>query len=327
MKAALGTLIVILAAPALAMAQDRAADVASARGLHGIDARSPQGLRELFRYTGDPLPLLSSHRGGAGPGFPENCIATFENTIRHTYSVLEIDLRYSKDGQLVLHHDPTLERTTTGTGPVADRTLQELKALRLKDSEGKVTEYQIPTLEEAFDWARGKTVLILDKKEVPVEACVRQIEAHHAEAYAMLMAYSFQDVKRCHELNKDIMMEVMIGDRARFRGFDQTGVPWNRIVAFVGHTPPEDPELLRMIHAKGACCMAGTSRNLDLQLRREGRSAALEQGYRALLQKGIDLIETDLPVQVGSLLYPGQKVPGTVIPARPSAPVTRDNGS
>jgi glycerophosphoryl diester phosphodiesterase len=146
---------------------------------------------------------------------------------------------------------------------------------------------------------------------VPVEACVRQIESHRAEAYAMLMAYSFQDVKTCHELNKDIMMEVMIGDRARFRGFDQTGVPWSRVVAFVGHTPPEDQELLRMIHAKGDCCMAGTSRNLDLQLRREGRCAAMEQSYRGLLQKGIDLIETDLPVQVGSLLYAEPAIPAS----------------
>jgi glycerophosphoryl diester phosphodiesterase len=146
---------------------------------------------------------------------------------------------------------------------------------------------------------------------VPVEACVKKIEEHQAEAYAMLMAYSFQDVKTCHDLNKDIMMEVMIGDRMRFRGFDETGVAWNRAVVFVSHSPPEDQELLQMIHAKGACCMAGTSRSLDRDLRREGRSAALEQDYRALLEKGIDLIETDLPIQVGSLLYAQPVIPAS----------------
>ena len=226
---------------------------------------------------------------------------------------MEIDLRYSKDGRIVLNHDATLDRTTTGTGPVADRTLQELKSLRLKDSEGNVTEHRMSTLDEALEWARGKTILILDKKELPVEVCVRKIEEHRAEAYAMVMAYSFQEVAACHNLNKNIMMEVMIGDRKRFREFDETGVPWSRVIAFVGHTPPENKELLNMIHAKGACCMAGTSRNLDRTLRNisEADLASLERQYRARLEFGIDLIETDLPIQVGRLLYAEPAIPAS----------------
>ena len=103
----------------------------------------------------------------------------------------------------------------------------------------------------------------------------------------------------------------MIGDHQRFRGFDETGVPWNRIIAFVGHEPPEDKQLLEKIHAKGACCMAGTSRNLDRRLRVAGDEDrnALEQEYRSRLDFGVDLIETDLPVQVGNLLYDPPKVP------------------
>ena len=130
-----------------------------------------------------------------------------------------------------------------------------------------MTEYRIPTLDEALQWARGKTIVILDKKTVPVEVCVKKIQEHHAQAYAMVMAYSFDDIQTCHKLDPDIMMEVMIGNQQRLRGFEAADVPWNRIVAFVGHTPPEDKELLEQIHAQGACCMAGTSRNLDRQLR------------------------------------------------------------
>lgn len=313
MNPALGTLIVILALSGPASSQETATGVSQVLPLHAIDAQDSQGLQELFRYTGEPMPLVSAHRGGAQPGFPENCIATFENTIRHTYSIMEIDLRSSKDGRIVLNHDATLDRTTTGTGPVADRTLQELKSLRLKDSEGNVTEHRMSTLDEALEWARGKTILILDKKELPVEVCVRKIEEHRAEAYAMVMAYSFQEVAACHNLNKNIMMEVMIGDRKRFREFDETGVPWSRVIAFVGHTPPEDKELLNMIHAKGACCMAGTSRNLDRTLRNisDADLASLERQYRARLEFGIDLIETDLPIQVGRLLYAEPAIPAS----------------
>lgn len=86
--------------------------------LHRIHADNPKELRELFAYSDERMPLVSAHRGGAVPGYPENCIATFEHTLESAYSMLEIDLRYTKDGHLVLHHDPTLNRTTTGTGPV-----------------------------------------------------------------------------------------------------------------------------------------------------------------------------------------------------------------
>src|SRR3954466_2556286 len=94
------------------------------------DAKTPQGLMDLLKYTGEPLPLVSGHRGGAAVGFPENCIPTFEHTLGQTFAMLEIDPRYAKDGTIVVHHDATLERTTTGKGPVTDFTLAELKQLR-----------------------------------------------------------------------------------------------------------------------------------------------------------------------------------------------------
>ena len=77
---------------------------------------------------------------------------------------MEVDLRYSKDGHIVLHHDSTLDRTTTGSGPVKGLTLNELRNLRLKDKEGIVTNLSIQTIEEVIEWARGKTILILDRK-------------------------------------------------------------------------------------------------------------------------------------------------------------------
>jgi len=279
--------------------------------LHTVNARTPEGLQELFAPDGDTLPLVSAHRGGPAKGFPENCIATFEHTLRHCWSMLEIDLRYTRDHVLVLNHDPTLERTTNGAGRIADYTLDELKQLRLKDRDGNLTEHRMPTLDEALEWARGKTILVLDKKEVPVADVVRKIKEHHAEAYAMLMAYNFEEVAECHALNKNLMMEIMVGNRERLAAFDKTGVPWRNVIAFVGHTPPQDAGLCETIHVKGARCMAGTSRNIDRRFL-EGRATRmelLEPDYRALLKMAIDIIETDIPREVGPLLYAGQPVP------------------
>lgn len=307
------TLLTVLMLPSEALPQAPTLRSSPSSGLHSIDVQGPQGLQELFRYTGDFLPLVSAHRGGPQQRFPENCLATFENTLQHMFAMIEIDPRYTRDGAIVLHHDSTLERTTTGKGLVAERTLQELKELRLKDAEGRVTQYRIPTLDEVLQWARGKTVLVLDQKDVSVESRVRAIQQLRAEAYVILIVYSFKDAQACYKLNKNIMMEVMIPNRARFHEFEKTGIPWSNVVAFVGHTPPQDKELLRMLHAKGVLCIAGTSRNLDRQLaiNRATGTSAIEEEYRALLQRGVDLIETDLPRETGNLLYGESAIPAS----------------
>ena len=172
----------------------------------------------------------------------------------------------TKDGEVVIHHDATLDRTTTGTGLVIDHTLAELRNLFLKDIKGNVTNYRIPTLDEAITWARGKTILVLDQKDVPLEMRVRKVVEHEAQSFAMLIVGSPSDAQTCHQLDENICMEVMMGDRRKVEAFDKTGVPWSNIIAFVGHSPPQDKQLLQMIHDKGARCMAGTSRHLDQQL-------------------------------------------------------------
>src|SRR5690606_11687809 len=200
-------------------------------------------------------------------------------------AVLEVDPRYTRDGAIVLHHDPTLNRTTTGTGRLADLDLAQVKQLRLKDSEGRATDYTVPTLDEALEWARAKTVLILVEKDVPVAARVKKIEEHRAEAYAMLIVYSLEAARECYRLNPNIMMEVMVTIEEQFRQFDATEIPWENIVAFVGHQPPRDAELLKRIGAQGTCRIAGTSRNLDRRLAAAGGepSEELRERYQSLL--------------------------------------------
>jgi glycerophosphoryl diester phosphodiesterase len=272
---------------------------------HHLNAKTAEGLQTLFKYTGEPVPFVSAHRGGAMKGFPENCIPTFENTLAHSFAVMETDPRYTKDGKIVLFHDADLERTSTGKGRVADLTLAELKELKLKDPEGSVTEFRMPTLDEALEWARGKTILVLDQKDVPAVERVKKITEHKAESYALVIVNSFKDAKACYAQNPGVMMEVMIPNRAKFAEFDALGIPWRNVVAFVGHNPPEDAGFYEMIHAKGACCMIGTSRNLDLQFTKQKMTdlKPLEPDYRAFLKRGADLIETDIPVPLGPLLY------------------------
>ncbi|QEF98254.1 putative glycerophosphoryl diester phosphodiesterase 1 [Stieleria maiorica] len=282
-----------------------------------INTGTSGDLRRLLRYRNEPVPLVSAHRGGAGAGLPENCIATFEATLNHGYAMLEIDPRLSRDGVVVLHHDKTLDRTTTGSGPLSDLTLAQLKQLRLKDREGKVTDHHIPTLAEAFDWAKGKAILVLDAKDLSVAQRVKMIEQHQAEGFSMIIVGSVKQARECYELNPNIMMEVMVPDRQRLHEFEAAEIPWDNVVAFVGHDPTKDRGLIEMLHTRGVLTMAGTSRNLDRELVSAGRVDTIRARYEALLERGIDLIETDLPRQVWPMLFSETAVPESADSLRP----------
>lgn len=308
-------LVLCLLSAALFVLSQQPLTAQSSPGLYRIDATTSQDLLELFTPNSCPLPLVSAHRGGAALNWPENCLETFEETLRHAWSMLEIDLRYTKDGVLVLNHDPTLDRTSNGHGQVIDHTLKEIQQLQLKDRAGNLTAYRIPTLDAVIEWARGKTVLVLDKKNVPVRDCVKKIEEHNAEAWVMIMASNYNDIQEVYTLNSDIMFEVMIGDSERFEGFDKIGVPWRNIIAFVGHTPTPDPDLCKKIHARGASTMAGTSRNFDREFL-SGRvtdMGVLKPDYLGMLNTGVDVIETDIPREVGPLLFGGKPVPSSMV--------------
>jgi glycerophosphoryl diester phosphodiesterase len=112
-------------------------------------------------------------------------------------------------------------------------------------------------------------------------------------------------------MNADIMMEVMIPSREKVNAFEATGVPWESVIAFLGHVPPSDRTLYAAVHEKGTSTMIGTSRNLDRQfsVRNAADSESLRQDYQELLRRGADIIETDLPRELGSLLYAPKVIP------------------
>ncbi len=275
----------------------------SSAPLHTLQLGHPGDVRSFFRYTPDRLPFASAHRGGPALGYPENCLATFTHTLRHTWAILEVDPHYTRDSAIVLMHDPTLDRTSTGKGRIADHTLAELRALRLKDPRGQPTRFGIPTLEEAIAWARGKTMLLLDQKDVPAATRAAIIRRLHAESCAMVMAYTYEDARKVYAIDPDIMMEVFIPDRRSAARFEQTGVPWSNVVAFVTHDEPKDSALFRYLHDRGVLTIRGSSRHIDRQYS-EGQISkqALEEGYGRILGSGADIIEADLGVEAGQWL-------------------------
>lgn len=94
---------------------------------------------------------------------PENSIAAIESSIRQGADVVELDVQRTKDGQLILMHDKTLDRATTGKGKIAEWTLDSIKTLYLKNGAALKTKHRVPTLEEALMTAKGRIMVNLDK--------------------------------------------------------------------------------------------------------------------------------------------------------------------
>ncbi|WP_191090848.1 glycerophosphodiester phosphodiesterase [Niallia endozanthoxylica] len=95
---------------------------------------------------------LSAHRG-AQVAAPENTLEAITQAGLLGYGFVEIDVQRTKDGQYILMHDKTVDRTTTGTGEVKNLTLEEIQRFAIEDKAGNVTDYKVPTLEEVLDEA------------------------------------------------------------------------------------------------------------------------------------------------------------------------------
>jgi len=96
-------------------------------------------------------------------GAPENSIQGIENAIRMGVDMVEIDIRRTADGQFILMHDATLNRTSTGKGRIADYTLEQIKQFRLRSGHAIKSRRTIPTLEEALLACRGRVLVNIDK--------------------------------------------------------------------------------------------------------------------------------------------------------------------
>lgn len=255
-------------------------------------------LYRFLAYTENRYPLVSAHRGGPTTGFPENAIETFENSYRNQPLIIECDVRMTSDSALVLLHDETLDRTTTGSGKVADWDVIDLKDLYLKDPDGKATRYHIPTLDEALQWGAGKVVFTIDvKRGVPYALVIDAIRRNDAEAYNVVITYNADQAATVHQLAPDLMISASIRSREDLLRLNDRSIPDNRLVAFVG-TASVAPSVYRLLHDHGILCVLGTIGNIDKQAAARGDTV-----YTRMVENGADILATDRVREAGDALH------------------------
>ena len=139
---------------------------------------------------------VAAHRGWSAE-YPENTMLAFRKAAELGVDQIEIDVRMTKDGELVIIHDPTVDRTTDGTGNVCDLTLEEIKKLDAGvKKDARFAGERIPTFTEFMDYIKDFDMMTLDIElklypedfgDTAYEVCDR--------VFAMLVEYGFKD--RC----------------------------------------------------------------------------------------------------------------------------------
>lgn len=173
-------------------------------GVNGIVTDKPDtALQALGLYSNNTTlirkPLIIGHRGIPAMA-PENTLEGALLAAEKGAGIIENDIYLTKDGQIVIMHDPTLDRTTNGTGNVEDYTLAELKTLKAnKQFPAEYPDARIPTLAEFFDAFKGTDILhfveIKSYKPEIVDALVKLIGEKGVEDQVTVISFSDQQLK------------------------------------------------------------------------------------------------------------------------------------
>lgn len=122
-------------------------------------------IREKLINCDSSSVIVVAHRGD-WRNFPENSLEAIDNAIKMGVEIVELDVKRTKDGELILMHDRTLDRTTTGKGLVSENTLSDIRKLNLRNGCNIRTIHKVPTLEEALLHAKGKIMINLDQADL-----------------------------------------------------------------------------------------------------------------------------------------------------------------
>lgn len=236
--------------------------------------------------------VFVAHRGGLVPGYPENTLAAFRQAIKHGAHSIEIDLRGTKDGEIVIMHDETVDRTTNGRGYVTDRTLAELKTLDAGCGE------RIPTYEEALQLVAGTGVkLLLDIKQSPAldkPKVVRLTEKHDAVPSVIVGPRNLDDLRAFRALNPNLRTLGFIRGVEDVEPFVRAGVDIIRLWPAWIHA---DPDLVKRVHQLGRPVWTTAG-------------AASRDELERLIKLGVNGILSDLPALMNSLLADTRKSRG-----------------
>jgi len=244
----------------------------------------------MFSWTeAKHRPIIVAHRGSSAVA-PENTLAAFHQAIDDSADAIELDVRLTKDGNVVVIHDSKLNRTTDGSGFVNEKTLDELKTLSAGTwFHRKFSSERIPTLDEVFKEVKGRIGINIEMKTEGAnqskfdlaERCCQIIKDYRAEDFVFLSSFHHQLIERVRQINRRLATGLL------FRPFTLIGRSPIRIAQRMG---------VEFIILSGTSLRKGIVTKAHQQEIQVGEytintAARLDRAYRF----GVDVIVTDDP--------------------------------
>lgn len=234
----------------------------------------------------NPVPLPKSKNGlvviahrGNHQIFPENTIAAIEAAIASGADYVEVDLRTTKDGQLILCHDETVDRTTNGKGKVKELGLDEIKRLTTTGKDGKT--YQVPLFSDVLKVCKDRINIYLDFKDADVTPAYKLIQLYGMEKQIMVYVNAVNQYIAWRKAAPQ--MPLMTSLPASVSTKDDLAVVLDRM-SLEGLDNVNTPEMLRAVMSNGIHVW------LDVQSADEG-----PEKWKAALDKGVQGLQTDHP--------------------------------
>ena len=237
--------------------------------------------------------LNIAHRGFRSR-YPENTMLAFRKAVEAGCHGIEFDVHLSKDGEAVIIHDETLDRTTDGTGLVAEKSLRELKALNAAKPHPETAAFEaIPTLHEYFDYISTQPGII---SNIELKTGVFVYEGIEAIVYRMMKEYGLIDRCIVSSFNHESVL--------RMKKIDST-VPCGLLVdSWQIHPEKYVRELgIECYHPSAYCVTAPLVDVLHASgIRVNPWFGSIQCDYRTLIDMGVDSLITDYPDKIHSLL-------------------------
>lgn len=264
-----------------------------------------EGVKTLVRELKDMKSekvLVVAHRGD-WRNAPENSLQAFKNCIDMGVDMIEIDLKKTKDNQLVIMHDETIDRTTDGKGKPSDYTLEEIRKFHLKNGLGRPTFHPIPTLEEVLNLAKGKILINIDKGyDYFKDVYALLVKTGTVNQVVIKSGYSYEKVKaeNGEVLDKVIYMPIVNLDTPQAEALID-GYAVLRPVAVeccFNEVTPNVLRLLQKVKAGGSKIWLNSlwpSLNAGHDDDRAVELDEADESWGWLLEQGASLMQTDRP--------------------------------
>ena len=247
----------------------------------------------VFHDPSSKTILVAAHRGAHMGNF-ENSIASTKQSIRLGVDIIEVDVRTTKDGHLVLMHDSKIDRTTTGKGKVEDLTLAEIRKYHLKAPYGRISEETVPTFEEFLKVTKGKIMVDVDMKTDNVTGILVAVKATGTNDDVFYFDDDYDQLDRIKELDPS----AKIMPRARsYQMADSALTKFSPPLVHIDSGFYSD-SLANMLKNRKARIWSNTLGEADCNIRYGNGEAILEEQ----MKYGVNMIQTNEPELLLQLL-------------------------